>query len=47
MYIPEKEQSGAALNFHLTANEKVEVQSSLRRKNNVEAFEQVREILKK
>jgi hypothetical protein len=47
MYIPEKEQSGASLNFHLTANEKVEVQASLKRKNNVEAFEQVRNIMKR
>lgn len=45
MYIPEKEQSGAALNFHLTANEKVDVRSSLKRPNNVEAFEQVRRIM--
>lgn len=45
MYVPEKRQSGAALNFHLTANEKSDVQSSLKRPNNVAAFEQVREIL--
>jgi len=45
MYIPEKEESGASLNFHLTANEKKEVNSSLRRKNNVAAFEQVKKIL--
>ncbi len=45
MYIPEKEQSGATLNFHLTANEKKEVRSSLKRQNNVEAFEQVKSIL--
>ena len=47
MYLPEKQQSGAALNFHLTANEKVEVRSSLSRQNNVEAFEQVRKIMKR
>lgn len=46
MYIPEKEQSGAALNFHLTATEKLEVKASLKRQNNVEAFEEVRRILK-
>lgn len=40
-YLPENEQSGATLNFHLTANEKKEVRSSLKRQNNVEAFEQV------
>jgi hypothetical protein len=45
MYIPEKEQGGATLNFHLTANEKKEVHSSLKRVNNVEAFEQVKKLL--
>lgn len=45
MYIPEKEESGATLNFHLTAREKKEVKSSLRRQNNVEAFEQLKKIL--
>lgn len=46
MYIPEKEESGATLNFHLTAREKKEVNSSLHRQNNIEAFEQVKRILK-
>jgi hypothetical protein len=46
MYIPEKEQNGATLNFHLTANEKKEVHSSLKRRNNIEAFEQVKAALK-
>ncbi|MDP4283090.1 MAG: hypothetical protein Q8891_01600 [Bacteroidota bacterium] len=45
MYIPEKEESGASLNFHLTAREKREVNSSLRRQNNIEAFEQIKRIL--
>ena len=45
MYIPEKQQSGATLNFHLTANEKIEVRSSLKRQNNVEAFRQVQAII--
>ncbi len=45
MYIPEKEESGATLNFHLTASEKKEVNSSLRRINNVEAFKQIATIL--
>ena len=45
MYIPEKKEHGATLNFHLTASEKKEVKSSLARKNNVEAFEQVKTIL--
>jgi hypothetical protein len=45
MYIPEKEDRGATINFHLTASEKKEVTSSLNRKNNVEAFEQVKRYL--
>jgi len=45
MYIPEKEDLGATLNFHLTAREKKEVIASLGRKNNVEAFEQVKEYM--
>ncbi|MDQ6890533.1 MAG: hypothetical protein M3Z56_09700, partial [Bacteroidota bacterium] len=32
MYIPDKKEHGATLNFHLTANEKKEVMSSLKRK---------------
>ncbi|MEP6584166.1 MAG: hypothetical protein ABJA90_07855 [Ginsengibacter sp.] len=46
MYIPEKKEQGATLNFHLTASEKKEVISSLGRKNNSDAFEQVKNILK-
>ncbi len=46
MYIPEKEDQGATINFHLTAREKQEVISSLQRKNNAEAFEQVQRYLK-
>ncbi len=46
MYIPEKEEQGATINFHLTAREKKEVISSLKRKNNVDAFENVKEYLK-
>ncbi|MEO8567532.1 MAG: hypothetical protein ABI419_00305 [Ginsengibacter sp.] len=46
MYIPEKKEHGATLNFHLTASEKKEVILSLGRKNNVEAFKQVKSILK-
>ncbi len=45
MYIPEKKEHGATLNFHLTASEKKEVMSSLNRKNNVEALEQVKQYL--
>jgi hypothetical protein len=45
MYIPEKEDRGATLNFHLTAREKKEVVLSAKRKNNVEAFEEVKRYL--
>lgn len=45
MYIPEKEQRGASLNFHLTATEKLEVNYSLKRQNNVEAFKETMQIL--
>ncbi len=45
MYIPEKEQKGASLNFHLTATEKLEVNHSLNRQNNVEAFNETMQIL--
>ena len=47
MYIPEKEERGATLNFHLTASEKKEVIASSGRKNNKEAFEEVRQYLKR
>lgn len=47
MYIPEKEDNAASLNFHLTAREKIEVQSSLKRLNNMKAFEEVREIMER
>ena len=46
MYIPEKEERGATINFHLTAREKKEVIASLKRKNNAEAIEQVKSYLK-
>ncbi|MEJ7671774.1 MAG: hypothetical protein WKF59_03485 [Chitinophagaceae bacterium] len=46
MYIPEKEERGATINFHLTTREKREVISSLKRKNNIEALEQVQRYLK-
>jgi hypothetical protein len=45
MYIPEKEERGATLNFHLTASEKKEVIASASRKNNLEAFEEVKKYL--
>lgn len=46
MYIPAKEQSGAPLNFHLTASEKQEVARSLYRENNREAFKNLMSVLK-
>jgi hypothetical protein len=46
MYIPDKPEKGATINFHLTAREKKEVMSSLKRKNNVEAFQQVQQYLR-
>ncbi len=46
MYTPAKEQYGAPLSFHLTANEKREVHKSLYRENNITAFRQVMDILK-
>ncbi len=45
MYIPEKEEQGATLNFHLTATEKKEVINSTKRKNNLDAFEEVKKYL--
>jgi hypothetical protein len=45
MYIPEKEERGATLNFHLTASEKKEVIASAGRKNNIEAFEEIKKYL--
>jgi hypothetical protein len=38
MYIPKNPESGAPLNFHLTASEKKEVSASMNRDNNVEAI---------
>jgi len=45
MYVPEKEQNGVALNFHLTANEKEKVAQSLSSENNINAFNQIMKIL--
>lgn len=46
MYVPEKEENGATLNFHLTASEKNEILSSMKRINNVRAFEEVKKFIK-
>jgi hypothetical protein len=45
-YVPEIEEKGVALNFHLTAREKREVMASLKRENNLKAFEEVKQLLK-
>lgn len=45
MYIPKNPESGAPLNFHLTASEKKEVTASMNRENNVEAISQFKEYL--
>jgi hypothetical protein len=45
MYIPKKQESGATLNFHLTASEKKEVKASLHRENNLKVLESVKNIL--
>ncbi len=47
MYIPEKEDNAASLNFHLTTREKIEVQASLKRLNNVKAFNEVQNIMER
>ena len=46
MYVPKKPEGEAPLNFHLTASEKKEVNGSLQRENNVNAFKQVEIFLK-
>ena len=45
-YVPEKEDKGVTLNFHLTASEKKEVISSINRPNNLRSFEQVKKYLR-
>lgn len=45
MYVPEKEQNAASLNFHLTGSEKKEVRLSLLRENNIKAFRNTMDII--
>jgi len=45
MYIPETADTGVPMNFHLTAREKKELKASMLRPNNVEAFQQIKNIL--
>ena len=46
VYVPEKEETGAALNFHLTAREKREVMRSFTNSYNQEMLKQLLEIMK-
>ena len=43
-YVPKKEDAGAALNFHLTKREKINIASALDNENNTRAFERFQEI---
>ncbi len=45
-YVPEKEDKGATLNFHLTAREKKEVISSMKQTDNIRSFEKVKKYLR-
>jgi hypothetical protein len=45
MYIPKNPEAGVPMNFHLTASEKKEVSASLDRENNVEALNEIKNIL--
>jgi energy-coupling factor transporter transmembrane protein EcfT len=47
MYIPEQPDKKVPLNFHITSNEKKEVFSSLDRKNNADAFDEVKKYFRK
>ena len=46
MYVPEKEEKGAALNFHLTAREKRDVKESFNDEYNREMMKQLKELIK-
>ncbi|HMK03519.1 MAG TPA: patatin-like phospholipase family protein, partial [Ferruginibacter sp.] len=46
MYVPEEEQKGAALNFHLTAREKRDVKTSFKNEYNQASMKKVKELLK-
>ena len=46
MYVPEKEDKGAALNFHLTAQEKKDVMESFNNSYNQASLKKVLELLK-
>nr|MBA2745149.1 hypothetical protein [Flavisolibacter sp.] len=44
-YIPKKEENKAALNFHLTQREKIDIAASLSSSYNVENFQKVEQLL--
>ena len=46
MYVPEKEDKGAALNFHLTAQEKKDVMESFNNNYNQASLKKMLELLK-
>ena len=46
MYVPEKEDKGAALNFHLTAQEKKDVMESFNNSYNQASLKKILELLK-
>ena len=46
MYIPQKEDKGATLNFHLTAREKRDVKESFNNEYNQASLKKIKELLK-
>ena len=46
MYVPENEDNGAALNFHLTASEKRDVKASFNNAYNQAMLKQLQQLLK-
>jgi hypothetical protein len=46
MYAPETEEKGAALNFHLTAREKIAVKEAFKSKYNQASLEAIKKLLK-
>ena len=46
MYVPQKEDKGAALNFHLTAREKRDVKESFNNAYNRASLKKIKELLK-
>ena len=46
MYVPQAEDKGAALNFHLTAREKRDIEQSFKNSNNQSSLNKIKELLK-